>query len=162
MGRADWETLLLLYLLFGTKYTRPIFQVNPSITTLSTFAPFLPHHRRVTQELALNSLAKVREESRSLSPDRWLFFSFFPRLSRRRFVWAAVSRSKVKVSTKGYFLPWWRVPLPGPRLNVVGRGGSGPRASLTLVLLSRCAVTNALAFVESVTPPPHKTEDRAV
>lgn len=100
MGRADWETLLLLYLLFGTKYTRPIFQVNPSITTLSTFAPFLPHHRRVTQELALNSLAKVREESRSLSPDRWLFFSFFPRLSRRRFVWAAVSRSKSKSFNK--------------------------------------------------------------
>ena len=152
MGRADWETLLLLYLLFGTKYTRPIFQVNPSITTLSTFAPFLPHHRRVTQELALNSLAKVREESRSLSLAYLAAVLFGP----------PFPGVKVKVSTKGYFLPWWRVPLPGPRLNVVGRGGSGPRASLTLVLLSRCAVTNALAFVESVTPPPHKIEDRAV
>lgn len=42
MGRADWETLLLLYLLFGTKYTRPIFQVNPSIIDLVDIRTFLP------------------------------------------------------------------------------------------------------------------------
>lgn len=41
--------------------------------------PLAPPTRTSYQELALNSLRKVREPS--LSPDRWLF-SFFPRLSR--------------------------------------------------------------------------------
>lgn len=41
--------------------------------------PLATPTRTSYQELALNSLRKVREPS--LSPDRWLF-SFFPRLSR--------------------------------------------------------------------------------
>lgn len=57
MGRADWETLLLLYLLFGTRYTRPSKSFNYDLVDIRTL-PLTPPTRTSYQELALNSLRK--------------------------------------------------------------------------------------------------------
>lgn len=86
-GESGLETLLLLYLLFGTKYTCPIFQVNFNYDLVdirtSPLAP--PTTRTSYQELALNS----RESKGAEVFPRIAGYFRFSLAYLARFVWAA-------------------------------------------------------------------------